>query len=238
MSAAGRVGAMNYVFSLRAITPYLGDLIPAMEATITVSLATIVLSLMLGVVFALARQSRSRAIRFVGAAYVEFFRNTPLLVVLYFVYFMIPTIGLRLSSFELALLAMSLHAGAYMTEILRAGLIAVPYGQYEAGYAQGMSRSQVLYHVVMGQVLRTIYGPLGNQFIAIILASSLTSAIAVNDVASWMQTAGAASFRYFETFLVAAVAYLVMSQAVNLARIWIGRKLFPGDASISRTGRG
>jgi polar amino acid transport system permease protein len=148
-------------------------------------------------------------------------------VVLYFVYFMIPTIGLRLSSFQSALMAMSLHAGAYMTEILRAGLIAVPYGQYEAGHAQGMSRWQILRYVVMPQVFRTIYAPLGNQLIAIILASSLTSAIAVNEIASWMQTAGAASFRYFETFLVAAAVYLVLSQVVNLARIRIGRKLFP-----------
>lgn len=218
---------MHYVFSLRAITPYLADLASAMVDTITVSLATIVLSLALGTVFALGRQSRHRPIRFIATAYVEFFRNTPLLVVLYFVYFMIPTIGLRLSSFQSALLGMSLHAGAYMTEILRAGLIAVPYGQYEAGYAQGMTRWQILRHIVMAQVLRTIYAPLGNQFIAIILASSLTSAIAVNEIASWMQTAGAASFRYFETFLVAAVAYLILSQAVNLARIWVGRKLFP-----------
>ena len=218
---------MHYVFNLRAITPYLGDLVSAAAATITVSLATMVASLALGMVFAVGRQSRHRAIRFCATAYVEFFRNTPLLVVLYFVYFMIPTIGLRLSSFQSALLAMSLHAGAYMTEILRAGLSAVPYGQYEAGHAQGMSRLQILRYVVMPQVFRTIYAPLGNQFIAIILASSLTSAIAVNEIASWMQTAGAASFRYFETFLVAAVVYLVLSQAVNLARIQIGRKLFP-----------
>jgi His/Glu/Gln/Arg/opine family amino acid ABC transporter permease subunit len=218
---------MHYVFNLRAITPYLGDLVSAAIATITVSLATMVVSLALGMVFAVGRQSRHRTIRFVTTAYVEFFRNTPLLVVLYFVYFMIPTIGLRLSSFQSALLAMSLHAGAYMTEILRAGLIAVPYGQYEAGHAQGMSRLQILRYVVMPQVFRTIYAPLGNQLIAIILASSLTSAIAVNEIASWMQTAGAASFRYFETFLVAAVVYLVLSQAVNLARIQIGRKLFP-----------
>jgi len=218
---------MNYIFNLRAVTPYLGALVPAVVATITVSLATMVLSLALGMVFAVGRQSRHRAIRFLATAYVEFFRNTPLLVVLYFVYFMIPTIGLRLSSFQSALLAMSLHAGAYMTEILRAGLIAVPYGQYESGQAQGMSRWQILRHVVMPQVFRTIYAPLGNQLIAIILASSLTSAIAVNEIASWMQTAGAASFRYFETFLVAAAVYLVLSQAVNLARIRIGRKLFP-----------
>jgi len=220
---------MNYVFNLRALTPYLGDLATAAVATITVSLATMVLSLLLGLVFALGRQSRSKAIRFCATAYVEFFRNTPLLVVLYFVYFMLPTIGLRLSSFQAALLAMSLHAGAYMTEILRAGLIAVPNGQYEAAHAQGMSGWQLLRHVVLPQVLLTIYAPLGNQFIAIILASSLTSAIAVNEVASWMQTAGAASFRYFETFLAAAVVYLVLSQAVNLARIQIGRRLFPAS---------
>src|ERR1039458_2608987 len=118
---------MNYIFNLRAITPYLGDLASASVATITVSLATMVLSLALGMGFAVGRQSRHREVRFVAIAYVESFRNTPLLVVLYFVYFMIPTIGLRLSSFQSALVGMSLHAGAYMTEILRAGLIAVPY---------------------------------------------------------------------------------------------------------------
>ena len=160
-------------------------------------------------------------------AYVEFFRNTPLLVVLYFVYFMVPTLGLRLSSFQSALVAMTLHAGGYMTEILRAGLIAIPHGQYEAAHSQGMTQPQILRHVVLPQVFRTIYAPLGNQFIAIILASSLTSAIAVNEITSWMQTAGAASFRYFETFLVAALVYLVLSQTVNLLRILVGRMLFP-----------
>lgn len=217
---------MNYIFNLYAITPYLGDLVPAILDTLRVSLATMLVSLLLGLMFAIGRQSRRRSVRFLSTAYVEFFRNTPLLVVLYFVYFMVPTLGLRLSSFQSALVAMSLHAGAYMTEILRAGLIAVPHGQYEAGHSQGMTQTQILRHIVLPQVFRTIYAPLGNQFIAIILASSLTSAIAVNEIASWMQTAGAASFRYFETFMVAAVVYLVLSQAINLARIQVGRMLF------------
>jgi polar amino acid transport system permease protein len=218
---------MTYGFSLRAITPYLTDLWPAIIDTIEVSLATMLLSLLLGVFCAIGRQSTSGVLRFLCSLYVEFFRNTPLLVVLYFVYFMVPTLGLRLSSFESALVAMTLHAGGYMTEILRAGLIAIPHGQYEAAHSQGMTQPQILRHVVLPQVFRTIYAPLGNQFIAIILASSLTSAIAVNEITSWMQTAGAASFRYFETFLVAAVVYLVLSQTVNLLRILVGRMLFP-----------
>ena len=218
---------MTYGFSLRAITPYLSDLWPAIVDTIEVSLATMLLSLLLGLFCAIGRQSRSGVLRFLCSLYVEFFRNTPLLVVLYFVYFMVPTLGLRLSSFKSALVAMTLHAGGYMTEILRAGLIAIPHGQYEAAHSQGMTQPQILRHVVLPQVFRTIYAPLGNQFIAIILASSLTSAIAVNEITSWMQTAGAASFRYFETFLVAAVVYLVLSQMVNLLRILVGRMLFP-----------
>jgi polar amino acid transport system permease protein len=228
---------MNYAFSLRAVVPYLNGLLPAAMATITVSLATMALSLAIGMLFAIGRQNRSGAIRFISTAYVEFFRNTPLLVVLYFVYFMIPTIGLRLSSFSSALVAMTLHAGAYMTEILRAGLLAVPDGQYDGARSQGMTSWQILRHVVMPQVFRTIYAPLGNQFISIILGSSLTSAIAVNEVTAWTQTAGAASFRYFEFFLVAAVVYLVLSQAVNLARIQIGRALFPEEQGVSGAGR-
>jgi polar amino acid transport system permease protein len=220
---------MNYFFSLRAVVPYLETLETAAIVTIMVSLTSVIVSLAIGLFFAIARQSRRKSIRFLATAYVEFFRNTPLLVVLYFVYFMIPAIGVRLSPFSSALAGMSLHFGAYMTEILRAGLLAVPHGQYEAANSQGMTRWQLMRHVVLPQVFRTIYAPLGNQLIAVILGSSLTSAIAVNEIASWMQTAGAASFRYFETFLVAAIVYFVLCQVVNVVRIQAGRRLFPAE---------
>ena len=217
---------MTYSFTLRTIFPYFGTLGDAAATTLLLSVLAIVVSLALGAVFAVMRQSKSRVLRGLGTAYVEFMRNTPLLVILYFVYFVVPTIGLRLSSFSSALIALALNSGAYMTEILRAGLIAVPHGQFEAAASQGMTAWQALRHVVFPQVFRTIYAPLGNQFIAVILASSLASVIAVEDVASWMQTVGATSFRFFETFLVAAAVYLVMCQTVNLARIGIGRWLF------------
>jgi polar amino acid transport system permease protein len=81
-------------------------------------------------------------------------------------------------------------------------------------------------HIIFPQVFRTIYAPLGNQFIAVILASSLASAVAVEEVTSWMETVGANSFRFFETFVVAAVVYVVLCQTINLARLQIGRMLF------------
>jgi len=219
----------SFTFNLRAIVPYLGELKMAVVTTVAMSLSTIVLSLAIGLFFAVLRQSRVAPLRWLATAYVEFFRNTPLLVMLYFAYFMMPVIGLRMSPFQSGLVGMTLHFGAYMTEILRAGLIAVPNGQYEAGNSQGMTSLQILRHVVLPQVFRTIYAPLGNQLINIVLGSSLTSAIAVNEIASWMQTAGSDSFRYFETFLIAAIAYAVLCQAINLTRIFIGRALFPDN---------
>ena len=220
---------MNFYFNIRPLLPYFETLQSAVLITIAMSLLTMATSLALGLVFAVMRQNRSMLIRFLATAYVEFFRNVPLLIVLYFVYFMMPAIGLKLSPFQAGLVGMTTHYGAYMTEILRAGLTAIVYGQYEAGNSQGMTRLQVLRYIVMPQVFRTIYPPLGNQLIQIILGSSLCSAIAVIDIASWMQTAGAASFRYFETFAIAALVYFVLCQVVNVIRIQLGRYLFRAE---------
>lgn len=220
---------MTSYFNIRPLLPYFETLGPAVLITIAMSVATMVTSLALGLAFAVARQNESRAIRILATAYVEFFRNVPLLIVLYFVYFMMPAIGVRLSPFQAGLLGMTLHYGAYMTEIVRAGLIAIAFGQYEAGHSQGMTSLQILRYIVMPQVFRTIYPPLGNQLIQIILGSSLCSAIAVIDIASWMQTAGAASFRYFETFAIAAIVYFVLCQIVNVIRIQLGRVMFKAE---------
>jgi His/Glu/Gln/Arg/opine family amino acid ABC transporter permease subunit len=217
---------MSYNFTLRTIYPYLGQLWQAAAVTLWLSSLAIVLSITLGSFIAVLRRGRSQPLRALGAIYVEVMRNTPLLVILYVVYFAAPAIGIRLSSFTAALLGLTLNSAGYMAEILRAGLVAVARGQFEAAQSQGMSAWQVFRHVVFPQVFRTIYAPLGNQVIAVILASSLASAVAVEEVASWMQTVGSTSFRFFETFVVAALVYLVLCQTVNVTRILIGRTLF------------
>lgn len=220
---------MDYTFTLRTIYPYLGELRLAAALTLTLSVAAIGISLALGAAIAVLRRSPSRPLRLLAGAYVEVMRNTPLLVILYIIYFAAPGIGLRLTSFQAALIGLSLNSAGYMAEILRAGLAAVPDGQFEAARTLGLSRLQMFRLVVFPQVFRTIYAPLGNQFIAVILASSLASAVAVDEVASWMETVGSTSFRFFETFLVAACVYLVLCQAVNLARIAVGRLLFRAE---------
>lgn len=221
---------MEYTFTLRTILPYIGELWEAAWQTLALSVLAILISLGIGAGMAVLRRGRSRLGRGLAGAYVEVMRNTPLLVILYVIYFAGPGIGVRLSSFQAALIGLSLNSGGYMAEILRAGLAAVPAGQSEASRSLGLSGWQAFRLVVFPQVLRVIYAPLGNQFIGVILASSLASAIAVEEVASWMETTGSASFRFFETFLVAACVYLVLCQAVNLLRLGAGRLLFRAEA--------
>jgi polar amino acid transport system permease protein len=217
---------MDYVFTLRTIYPYLNELRHGAGITLALSVLAIAISVIVGIGVALLRRSPYRALRLFGGLYVEVMRNTPLLVILYLIYFALPATGLRLSSFTAALIGLSLNSAGYMAEIFRAGLAAVAHGQFEAAASQGMSAAQTYRHVILPQVFRTIYAPLGNQVIAVILASSLASAVGVEDVASWMQTTGATSFRFFETFVVSAVVYLVLCQIVNLGRIGVGRWLF------------
>jgi His/Glu/Gln/Arg/opine family amino acid ABC transporter permease subunit len=217
---------MDYHFTLRTIYPYLGELPLAIGNTLLLSALAIVISMSLGAFGAMARVSKSRLIRFLIASYVEILRNVPLLVVLYIVYFAAPTIGLRMSSFSSALLALTLNSAAYMTEILRAGLIAVHKGQFEAASAQGFSSWQMYRHVILPQVFKTAYAPLGNQFINVVLGSALASVVAFNDVTAWMLNTGSSSYRFFESFAVAAIIYVVLCQLINVARIVMGRILF------------
>jgi polar amino acid transport system permease protein len=224
-----------YQFNLQAIEPYFAQLPHAIGTTIGLSLLTAVLSGLLGIPGALARRSRWRALRLLMGLYVEAMRNVPLLIILYLVFFSLPQIGLRLDGFDSALIALTLNSTAYMTEIFRSGLIAIPRGQYEAAASQGMTGIETLRFVVLPQVVRIIYAPLGNQLIGIVLGSSLASVVTVAELTSWMGTAGAASFRYFETFVVAGGAYLAICQFINLARILAGRLMFKRLAAASRS---
>lgn len=215
---------------LRPIYPFLGELYGAAWTTLVLSLQAIAGALVLGTIVAFGRVSSNRHLRIAAGCYVELLRNIPLLVLLYFIYFLLPALGLRFSPFVSALIGMALHESAYMTEILRAGLVAVPVGQYEAAQSQGMTRWQLQRHIVLPQVFRTIYAPLGTQFTMVIIASSLASAISVNEVTGWMQTVGADTFRFFDVFLIAAMVYIVLSQLVNLLHMLVGRLLFRAEA--------
>ena len=214
-----------YEFDLAGLLSYVEPLPRAMVMTLWLSLLAIFLAIAIGLVGALCRTSKSVALRFVGAAYVEVLRNIPLLVVIYLIYFGLAQIGLRVDGFNSALLALALNAGAYMTEIFRGGLVAIPRGQYEAGRSQGMTAIQLYRFVVFPQMFRIIYAPLGNLVIGVVIGSSLASVIGVEEVTTWMRRAGDGTFRYLEAFFATGVLYLILAQAINLGRLLTGRWL-------------
>jgi polar amino acid transport system permease protein len=148
---------------------------------------------------------------------VEIIRNTPLLVQLFIIYFSLPGLGIRLEAEEAAVLGLSLNLGGYATEILRAGLDAIPKGQIEAGRALGLTRLQIFRLIMLFPALRIVYPALASQFVILLLGSSIVSAISAPELTGVTNTLQSTTFRAFEFYFVATGLYLLMAIAVRLA---------------------
>jgi polar amino acid transport system permease protein len=169
--------------------------------------------LIIGVTCALIRSYGRPAFAWAVACYVEFIRNTPFLIQLFFVFFALPSFGLRLSPNTAALVAMTINLGAYSTEIARAGIESVPHGQIEAGRALGLSRWQIVRFIILLPALKAVYPALCSQFILTLLGSSVVSAIAAEDLSGIANDLNSRSFRSFEIYTIVAVLYVVMAFA-------------------------
>lgn len=181
---------------------------------------------MLGVLGALARRSPLWPVRLLGAAYVEAIRNTPALVQIFLVYFGLPFFGIHLPAFVAGVVALAINAGAYLTETIRAGLQSVPPGQFEAARTLGLSRASVFSHVVLPQAVRVVYPPMVNEFLQVILGSSLLSTIALNDITGVALTLNGLTFETINAFSVALVLYLLLTTAVSLGANLLARAVF------------
>ncbi|MDO9442497.1 MAG: amino acid ABC transporter permease [Beijerinckiaceae bacterium] len=194
--------------------------------TVGLSAAAIFTGLLLGVFGAAGRRSQIAPLRWFAGAYVELIRNTPFIVQLFFIYFGLPRLGLKMGSVEAAFLAMSLNLGGYATEIIRAGLDSISKGAWEAGYSLGLTRFQTFRLVVLVPALQKVYPALTSQFIIILLGSSVVSQIAVEEltyVGSYIQSR---NFRAFETTLVVAAIYLLLALGFQQMFAAVGRRVF------------
>ena len=178
--------------------------------TLGLTAAAIVLGMLVAVACAWGRTNGPAWLRLVVSGYVEVIRNTPFLLQLYFIFFGLPAIGIRLPPTQAALLTMVVNLGAYAAEIVRAGIEAVPHGQTEAGRALGLRPLQIFRLVILPPTLRAIYQPLAGQFTMVLLGSSVTSAISANELTSAANLLQSVTFRTFETYLVVTFMYLLM----------------------------
>jgi len=215
-----------YGFEWAAIARGLPYLLEGAGLTILISSVAMVLALLLGLALAAISQAPGRVARRLVAAYVEVFRNTPLLIQIFIVYFGLPQLGVKLSPFLSGLAALVLYAAAYNTEIFRAGLEAVPHGQFEAARSAGLGELQILRYVIMPQAVRICFPALGNNLVSLVKNSSLVSTIGMVELMFVANDISFNNFRTFEIYGTAAVMYVVIVVALTrLLRAAEGRLL-------------
>ncbi|WKT91565.1 amino acid ABC transporter permease [Brucella anthropi] len=200
-----------YNFNFAPVFAAMDKLLVGAWQTIELSCAAMVLGLIVSIVCALGKTSGPKPVRLIIDAYIEIIRNTPFLVQIFFIFFGLPSAGLRLSPNSAALLALVVNFGAYGTEIIRAGIESIHKGQVEAGTALGLSKLQVFRYVIMKPALRTVYPSLTSQFIYLMLTSSVVSVISANELAAAGNDLQSATFASFEVYIVITLMYLVMS---------------------------
>jgi polar amino acid transport system permease protein len=194
--------------------------------TVKLSAAAMAIGLVVSVLCALAKTSGPRPVRLIVDVYIEVIRNTPFLVQIFFLYFGLPSIGIRLDPNTAALIALVVNFGAYGTEIIRAGIESIHSGQIEAGTALGLSRLQIFRYVVMKPALRTVYPSLTSQFIYLMLTSSVVSVISATDLAAAGNDLQSKTFASFEVYLVITGIYLALSVGFTAIFAMIERAAF------------
>jgi len=192
-----------------------GPLLEGLVVTLKVSAVSLVLSSMFGLITAICRLSGSFTARAIARAYLELIRNTPLLVQLFFIYFVFSPM-VDLSRFASAVLALSLFEGAYASEIIRAGILAIPQGQWEAAGSIGLGRYRTYRHVVLPQALRQMAPPLISQAVSLIKDSALVSTIAIYDLTMKGQEIIAETYLVFELWFTIAAIYLILTLSLSM----------------------
>ena len=178
--------------------------------TIPLTLITFVVGLILAILTALARISYSKTLQIIARIYVSIIRGTPLLVQLFIIFYGLPTVGITLDSYTAAIIGFSLSVGAYGSEIIRAAIISIPKGQWEAGYSIGMSYSQVLRRIILPQATRVSIPPLSNSFISLVKDTSLASLVLLTEMFRKAQEIAAFNYEFLLVYSEAAVIYWVI----------------------------
>jgi polar amino acid transport system permease protein len=219
---------MAYRFDFLAVADYAPVLLKGLCVTVELIAVGAVAGVAIGIGCAWARTQGPRWLRPLVSAYVELIRNTPFLIQLFFVFFGLPSIGVRLGEMQAACLAMAINLGAYSAEIIRAGIDATPRGQYEAGMSLAMSRMQVFRHVVLRPALARIWPALSSQIVIVMLGSAVCSQIAAEDLSFAANFIQSRSFRPFEVYIVTTVIYLLLAIALRQALRSAGKRVFGG----------
>jgi polar amino acid transport system permease protein len=205
-------GLFDWQFAWRILP----DLLRASRYTVGITLAGFGIALLFGLLLAVLRRSRRRSLSWPAAILIEFIRSTPLLIQLYFLFYVLPDYGLTLSPIATGTLGIGLHYSCYVAEVYRAGLDAVPAGQWEAAKALSLSPWHAYRDIILPQAVRPVIPALGNYLVAMFKDTPVLSAITVVELMLQAKNTGSQSFRYIEPITVTGLFFLIISVSVAM----------------------
>lgn len=221
---------MSYQFSIEPIISNWDVFVQGAAQTLLLTALGSAIGIGAGILGAVSRAWKLRVLHPVYTVYVECVRNTPFLVQLYFIFFGLPAMGVKLTGWEASLLAMALNLGAYSTEIIRAGVMSIPRGQIEAAESLALSRWQTFRFVILRPALKNVWPALCSQIIIVMLGSSVCSQVAAQELTYAANLIQSRTFRAFEIYFFSTLMYLLLAIAVRRLLHVIGRRYIEGRA--------
>jgi len=219
---------LNYQFDFAAILDYLPLLGRGIVFTLALTAFGAVLGIAIGIVGSVCRAWKLKPFNYVFAVYVEAIRNTPFLVQLFFIFFGLPGLGIKLEDWQAASLTMVINLGAYCTEIIRSGVQATPRGQIEAAQALAMTRSQIFRKVVLRPALQKVWPAIASQVVIVMLGSSVCSQIGAEELTFAAGFISSRNFRSLETYFTVAALYLLLAIVLRHLLTLYGQRFIVG----------
>lgn len=195
---------------------FLPSLLKGTQYTVQITIVAIIISTVIGFLFSLCLVSKRAYLHMPIRIFINIIRGTPLLVQMFYVYFVLPDLGIKLGAFEAGVVALSICYGAYHAEIFRAGIISIPVGQWEAARSTGLSNHQIMFRVILPQAARVILPPMGTSYIILLKDSSLASVITVRELTRSGQLIASTTFENLTVFSMVALIYIALTQLLTL----------------------
>lgn len=206
-------------------TNHAGEFLTGFGNTVKASVIALVCSFIIGVIIAVMRISPFRVLRWIGTAYVEFIRNIPLLLIAFFIFFALPSVGLKFDGFLGGTAALSIYTASFIAEAIRAGIQSIDKGQMEAGRSSGLTYLQAMRYIILPQAIKIVIPPLGNQFINLVKNSSILGVITGLDLMYFGDAVYSRTYSVFEVYIIVALFYLVLTIPLSLFVGYLEKRL-------------
>ena len=227
---------MSYEFDYASVLAQWPLFLDGAWMTILLSFPATIFGFIAGTLLAIGVRTKQRWVSLICSAYVEIIRNTPLLVQLFIVFFGFSSMGWKVAAFTAALMTLIMNVAAYSCEIMRAGMNSIHEGQIEAAECLALSRRQIYWYVILRPAMEKVYPALTSQFVLLMLATSITSQISVEELTAIAARVQSETFRPFEAYIVVAVAYLLLSMLMRLGLWLFGQMVFTRKRKLAAAG--